>query len=275
MNVGKPQLGRMEASVPKALSMPEDMFDDLESWDDSEMPDDLGELASNSPDVSAGTAWVEADAVPPQEPTPGKIATDSKPAESLETPATAKEVKAAALQPRLGLSKVERLAMVVLVILLLLGGAFMYMFSLMRLPTQSAHAREVDFPVQGAQVTVQSAATYWRAPVTEGPDADTFRRGTVLLPEIDLKLGGSGAIRVLFRDEQRRLIGDAVTRTVSGSQQLRIPATAGFEELGMHAAYRTGASKPWTATVYEARSVSATGSDFKKLFEITISTERR
>ena len=56
---------------------------------------------------------------------------------------------------------------------------------------------------------------------------------------------------------------------------LQIAATAGFEDLGMHAAYRTGQSKPWTIEVLEAPSESAANAEFKKLFEINISTDRR
>jgi hypothetical protein len=43
----------------------------------------------------------------------------------------------------------------------------------------------------------------------------------------------------------------------------------------MHAAYRTGQSKPWTIQVLEGPSETAANAEFKKLFEINISTDRR
>jgi hypothetical protein len=43
----------------------------------------------------------------------------------------------------------------------------------------------------------------------------------------------------------------------------------------MHAAYRTGGSKPWTIEVFEAPSETTPGKDFKRLFEMNISTDRR
>ena len=110
----------------------------------------------------------------------------------------------------------------------------------------------------------------------EGPDQDTFRRGTELLPVLEISLaGGPAGIRVLFRNDERAVVGDAVTRTVRGSGTLKIPATAGFDDIGMHAAYRTGESKPWTIEVFEAASENAPSREFTKLFEMNISTDRR
>jgi hypothetical protein len=62
---------------------------------------------------------------------------------------------------------------------------------------------------------------------------------------------------------------------VRDSVRLNVPATAGFDDVGMHAAYRTGESKPWTVGVYEAPTEDAPGRDFKKVFEMDISTDLR
>jgi hypothetical protein len=203
-----------------------------------------------------------------------------------ETPAAADEdefspvkragVQAATLHPRLRLSGTERLGMIVLAAILVAGGLFAYVFILQRLPTESSRASMTDFPIQGEKVVIDAADTYWREPIQEGAGIETFRRGTRLLPIIELRItGGSGAVRVLFRNEDRLVIGDAVTRTVDGAATLKIAATAGFDDLGMHAAYRTGGSKPWTAEVFEAASVNSPGREFKRLFEMNISTARR
>jgi hypothetical protein len=171
---------------------------------------------------------------------------------------------------------VERLGMIILAALLVMGGVFAYLQSIKRLPTGSARADSGDFPIKGAMITVDSATSYWRQPVREGPETDTFRRGTALLPVLVLKIAdGRGAIRVLFRNDEGKGIGDPVTRTIQGAQTLEIPATAGFDDIGMHAAYRTGGSKPWTIEVFEATSEASAGTDIKRLFEINISTDRR
>jgi hypothetical protein len=54
-----------------------------------------------------------------------------------------------------------------------------------------------------------------------------------------------------------------------------VAATAGFEDVGMHAAYRTGQSEPWSVQVYEAPSEDTPGPAFKKLFEMNVSTDLR
>jgi hypothetical protein len=113
--------------------------------------------------------------------------------------------------------------------------------------------------------------TYWRAPA-----AGEGRIGTVLLPVIDLEIaGGPAAVRVFFRNAKGESAGDAFTRSVSGSTHLKIAATAGFDDLGMHAAYRTTDSDRWIVEVFEGPSVDAPIETFKKLFELPISTDRR
>lgn len=180
------------------------------------------------------------------------------------------------LRPHLHLSKVERIGLVTLLGLLVMSGIVISLFTFGRLPTESRRLKANDFPVNGKLVTIVSADSYWRAPVTEGKNAETFRRGTQLLPVLDITpQGGPAAIRVFFRNSDRELVGDAVNRAVQSGTTLHIAATAGFEDVGMHAAYRTGQSKPWTIEVYEAPSENSPGQDFKKLFEMNISTNRR
>jgi hypothetical protein len=43
----------------------------------------------------------------------------------------------------------------------------------------------------------------------------------------------------------------------------------------MHAAYRTGESKPWKVEVYEGGGENVSKESFVKLFEMDISAERR
>jgi hypothetical protein len=159
---------------------------------------------------------------------------------------------------------------------LIVLGAVVYSLTVLRLPSEPERAQTTDFPIQGKHLSVTSATSYWRLPITDGPQADTVRRGTELLPVLEISTsGGPAAIRVLFRNEDRTVIGDAVTRTIDSSGTFTIPATAGFDDIGMHAAYRTGRSKPWTIEVFEAPSSGSAGRDFKRLFELNISADRR
>ncbi len=278
MDVGKSRSVPSDEKNRSAMSSSYADLDDLEMWDDE--PDDIG--IGELPPVSE---------VPPAPvaggPKPSVTPPDEIPVTEKETPAMEPEetfslpprksaaTPVASLRPRLGLSGFERIGMIALGALLLAGAVYFYVFSVKRLPTETLRAETTDFPIEGERVSVESADTYWRVPVTEGPEADTVRRGTRLMPEIEMKANGHGAVRVLFRDDERQFVGDAVTRQVDGSATLRIPATAGFEDTGMHAAYRTGGTKPWTAAVYEGESVSSPGSGFKLLFEMNISTNRR
>ena len=133
-----------------------------------------------------------------------------------------------------------------------------------------------DFPIKGAHVIVDSAVSYWRSPIMEGTSPDVFRRGTVLLPIVEFAVsGGHGAIRVVFRDENRTAVGDSIIREIQGRGRIKVASTAGFEDMGMYAAYRTGGKKPWTSEVIEGPSPDASSTEFKKLFEMNLSTATR
>jgi hypothetical protein len=281
MNVGRiPSSSRGETSMSSMPSAYGDL-DDLELWDEESdeaaigdlppVPEVVSEPLPGGPQSPPGEPSAE---VP--EPLSREKTTVEEPEEFSVRPVPKDHGKpAASLRPRLDLSGFERIGIIALGAVLLAAAVYFYVFSVKRLPTESLRAETTDFPIKGGRITVESADTYWRIPVTEGPDADTVRRGTQLMPEIEMRVKGRGAVRVLFRDDERQFVGDAVTRPVDGSTTLLIPATAGFEDAGMHAAYRTGGTKPWTASVYEGESVNSPGGGFKLLFEMNISTNRR
>lgn len=263
---------------------PERDFDELENWEDTKIEEpEFAELPAELPAGKA--AEMPAKAALPEMPAAVEALPEIFTAPSPDEPDTSEDefspvirenAMPISLRPHLGLSKVERIGLISLLVILLLGGGAIFLISLNRLPSEAEKASANDFPIKGSQFTITSATSYWRAPITDGPGADTFRRDTQLLPVLEFAVtGGQGAVRVLFRNDERTVVGDAVTRPVSGSMTMKIPATAGFDDLGMHAAYRTGESKPWTIEVYEAPSENAAGKDFKKLFEMNISAVRR
>lgn len=278
MNVGQRRKGR-PSGPPSGPAKPEGEFDDLEHWEDVKLEPEIEELPeegiSEIIEPVAEETLVEVRVEEAHSESAVLASVESVVDDEL-SPATREGVAPVSLRPHLQLSKVERIGLLVLLVMLVGGGATVFLSSLNRLPTESAKAESQDFPIKGEHVTITSASSYWRAPIREGADADTFRRGTELLPVLELAVsGGPVAIRVLFRGDDQTVVGDAVTRTVHGTGRLKIPATAGFDDPGMHAAYRTGESKPWTIEVYEARTEDALGKDFKKLFEMNISTDRR
>ncbi len=249
-----------------------DDFDDLDHWDDT-IPalgssENSAEIMPEPEKIIPLPAAVTAN--PPAEPSEPQAADEAKLA-----PALPEKPIAEALHLKFGLTKLERIGLVVLLAVLVIGAASIIIYSLGSLPTGSAKVNSTDFPIKGQQFSITTADTYWRAPVTDGKSTDVIRRGTVLIPVVNLTTaGGSGAIRVIFRNHDGESIGDIVTRTVQSGQSLEIAATAGFDDIGMHAAYRTGETKPWIVEVDEAPTAAAANDDFKKLFEMNISTVR-
>ena len=143
-------------------------------------------------------------------------------------------------------------------------------------PTRPVITEGLDLPTSGDLVTINSLSTYWREPVTTGEDSDVVRRGTKLIPVVNLGLEGKpSVIRVFFRNENGIVIGDGITRSVNGPAEIKIAATAGFDDIGMHAAYRTGESPPWIVQVFEAKNPNAPREKFKLLLETEISTDIR
>lgn len=270
VNVNKAKTRAQSASSLPSTAKPGDDFDDLAHWEDSAAvvePVEPMEPAESVPQAVVSPEKFQQ--APPQAPTPVDDTDEF-------TPVAREGATPVSLRPHLSLTKIERVGMVVLLVILLVGAGALVVFSLNRLPTESARAAANDFPIKGRQLTVGSAASYWRQPILDGANPDTFRRGTILLPALTLEIAdGAAGLRVIFRNHDGESIGDIVTRTVEGGSKLEIPATAGFDDVGMHAAYRTGESKPWTVEVLEAPSADSPNDAFARLFEMNISTDRR
>lgn len=179
------------------------------------------------------------------------------------------------IRERLKLSKIEKIGLGALAAAMVATAIFFLTTTLGHVPTVSDRASRPSFPIKGSHVRISDANSYWREPVRTGPDAETVRRGTLLIPVLTLEVeGGPCAIRAFFRDDKGEFVGDGVTRA-AGSGKFEIAATAGLDDLGAHAAYRTGETKPWKIEIFEAPSVDSSRQEFRKLLELTISTDRR
>lgn len=174
------------------------------------------------------------------------------------------------------LSKIEKIAISGLLAALVVAATFTFVHFSNRVPTRSPLSEKIDFPVSGKLIEITAAATYWREPVTSGEKADVVRRGTKLIPVLKITMKAKPcAVRIFFRNEEGIVVGDGITRIVSGDTELTIPATAGFDDIGMHAAYRTGESIPWVVQIYEGPNRGASREKFDKVLETEISTDIR
>jgi hypothetical protein len=260
---------------------PSEDLDELDNWESPEYEPPILQIHPSF--VSGSTPLVEPQASDDEEfvvkaspPEISAVAVSSVDAMDEFSPAARENAVPVSLVPHLKLSKVERIGLWVLLGVLLIGGSLVVLNISHRLPTDTGRAKPSDFPVKGRHTEILSAETFWRAPITEGENAETFRRGTQLLPVVKLTSAGApAAVRVFFRDPDGVMMGDAVTRAIRPGTPLQMAATSGFDDVGMHAAYRTGQSKPWTIEVREAPAETSPNADFKKLFEIEVSTDRR
>ncbi len=266
-----------EPRKPSVRATSSEDFDDLDQWEE---PVAIAP-AKPAPATIPPSAFKEMprpesdDEAPPRQaaetaPRNAKIEDDrdefSTPIRSGEKPSVA------ALRPALHLNPLERLGLAVLVLLLIAAAAVFYISTIRQIPSDSGRVEADDFPIQGAQVEALAAVTYWREPV----NTDTVQRETLLIPVAEFATrGGPAVLRIFFRNEHGDLVGDAVTRSVQGEEKLKIAATAGFDDLGKHAAYRTGQTEPWTLEVLEAPAGNPTAADFKRLFVMNIGAELR
>lgn len=171
------------------------------------------------------------------------------------------------------LNNVEKIAISSLFTALALGATLTIIHFFNTVPTRPFVAEKINYPVTGKIVEIRAASTYWRAPVTTGENTDVVRRNTKLIPVLKLNLSSkSGAIRVFFRNEDGLVIGDSISRVVSGESEVSITATAGFDDVGMHTAYRTGDIRPWVVEVFEGPDATAPRETFRKVLETEIST---
>ena len=285
VNVGKARAAIQNEKLAAAQTRPESTFDALDDWEEPaalatpvEAPVDplVAEEPVSSPSLDPEPAELLPE-LSPTAPSQVALANGEKTSEPDEfSVQTRKDATPVSLRPRMGLSKLERVGLISLVALLVFGGGVIFFSAIGGLPSSSEFARIVKFPVKGKHLSALSASTFWRAPITTGPRRDTVRRGTELLPVITLSVqGGPAALRVFFRDSDGKVVGDAVTLAVDSDTSLELGATAGFEEAWMFDAYKTSDGKPWTIEVLEAPSINSPGTEFKRLFEMNVTSERR
>jgi len=182
-----------------------------------------------------------------------------------------------AASPRKPIFSRQEAVSIGVVALLLLVCAGYFMFNAFRdLPRSVDPHAMPDMPIKGGHLVITAAETYWREPVTTGPDAEVVQRGARLIPVIEIHANsGDSTLRIQFRNSEGTLVGDPVTRAVNGRVHLTVPSTSGFDELHIHNAYRAGLVDPWTVEVLEAPANTTAGSAFRLLSTFPIASDRR
>ncbi|MEY3394927.1 MAG: hypothetical protein RL346_1163 [Verrucomicrobiota bacterium] len=170
----------------------------------------------------------------------------------------------------------EKLSLLAMVTVILGAAALAIHYFNAKIPVKSPISKDLELPVEGERFTVTSVETFWRKPNTQGDNPDIVRRGIELAPVLRIHISGSkGAIRIFFRDSNGRMIGDSISRSVSGNKTEEWIATDGFTSLGDYASYRTGENPRWMIHVFEGPSVDAPFAQFKPLLETKMSADIR
>ena len=260
--------------TPKAHDLDElDSLDDLDETKTSDANEPTAKKEFKSKLSTTALAKEEKLAAEEKETAPKEQAPEKKPdSEEIEAGAEEKESTPFSFSTY---SKTEKLSVCILAAVLLLGGILSVIYFSNKVPTKPIIAEAIDFPVEGKRISITDAVSYWREPnIANG---DIVKRDTKLIPVLDISLTAKKptALRIFFRNDTGDVVGDGVTREVTGETKFSVPATAGFDDIGMHAAYRTGGSPPWFIQVYEGPDINASREQFSKVLEMEISTDRR
>lgn len=249
-------------------------FNELDSWEsDDSLASGLDE-ADAVPVVSNEVRLVPPPLEPRVDSAEESPQVENEPSLGIELPDAEAVDEDAGKGLKISIKPVEWLGLGLLLILLLLTGFFALRWMIGDYSKATVGGTYKEFPVNGARVVLVGGDFYWRAPVLEGENRDTVRRGTRLIPVVELKVkGGPAAIRLRFKDDEGTYIGDPLTVSVSGEVTEEFAGTAGFEDIGMHAAYRIGETDPWTVEVFEAESVNSRGEDFSLIHEFELSAD--
>ena len=261
------------------------------------------EDAPGTPEDDAGTpAEPDGEETPAPEPTtagagtedPAKESTsDPEPADTTRVendsdefsppPSAATPVSLPKLSTLLPQARQERIGLTAMAVAIIAIGIWWLTSLFSDVTTTRLGDDQPDLPAKGRFAEIDSAESFWRTPVTSGENRDRVRNDVVIVPVITLELNDAtnGIIRVNFRDSEGNFIGDTVNRpfangvfTDSQSATVEFIATDGFKEISDYHSYRVGTER-WTAEVLEGPSEAAPGSEFKPLFTLPISPERR
>lgn len=260
--------------MPKISPLLEDIGE-LDDWDDDDVPvPPSPPLAEGAPAATEPGSDLEESPPPSVDAVVPVPATTDAPAKVLEE--SLAPGQKAQNRRKTSLSFQEKASLAVLGLMLVIGAGFFLVNAFRDLPRIVDPYEMPGLPAEGGHLAITAAESYWRLPVTTGPDADVVQRGVALIPVLEITVSGQNAVlRLQFHDSEGNPAGDPITQSVSGTAELTIPSTAGLEDLNIHHAYRTGLVEPWTVEILEAPAGTTAGSAFHHLASFPISTLRR
>ena len=121
--------------------------------------------------------------------------------------------------------------------------------------TEDTSLSSVDFPAKGSLLTINQIDAIWRDP----KPGEKVRPGANIVPALTLTFGGgTGYVRILFRDEEGTIRGDVVVEQVSGG---KIGGSAEFTAVcseGLSTSMRliecqAGREEPWRVEIHESQ----------------------
>lgn len=262
--------------MPKISPLLEEIGE-LDDWDDDDADAPVLPMPPHAVDAPADQPVADIHAPPP----PSADAEVPAPTTASAPPKVLEETLASTSQKaqnrrKASISFQEKASLAVLALLIVAGAGFFLINAFRDLPRIVDPYEMPTLPVEGSHLAITAAESYWRLPVTTGPDADVVQRGIALIPVLEITVSGQNAVlRLQFHDSEGSPAGDPITQAVRGSTQLTIPSTAGLEDLNIHNAYRTGLVEPWTVEILEAPAGTTAGSAFNRLATFPVSILRR
>jgi hypothetical protein len=156
--------------------------------------------------------------------------------------------------------------------LLVIGGVFYFLLR-SALPSDSGSQARLkpNLPIKGEKVTIEALDMDWK---DEGSDSLAGGlKASTLFPRVSMRFapGGSGAVRIFFRNEREQLVGDSVDlEPGGGSAEHVVTCTAGLRSRLEYDVLRTQDAARWTLEIHEGPKVGAPLSEFTLLSRLAI-----
>ncbi len=247
-----------------------DIIDSLDQHHSSQEMEELPDIANKNVDelLASATAEVKAEESGEQLIVPTPSSTPKK--------ETTKESRSTA-------EKIATLACYLAII-----GVFGYLihYASKQHNFDTAKSYEANTPAQGEYASIVNIETWWAE-----PESDNTKFGVILVPSATITLGAdstSGVIRSVFYSDEEGLLGklkpkgDPFTHAFkngkflsTGTNQVTVYGTDGFEELAHFIFYRGQSDDRWTIEVKEAPSVQTELDGFKAVAKAPIDPIRK
>ena len=204
---------------------------------------------------------------------------DPEPSRS-PSPSAEKPVKVKERRKITKVSLIEKIS--ILAVLTCLGGVAAWGLTLYykHAPEGELITFDTDFPIQGDSVTVSEVDTWWRAPIREGENTDRGVRLPInLIPCARIKIQDTqnALLWVTFRNGAKDLVGDPINLAISngkfvtsGTEEVEIHSTSGFQNASEINAYAIGDIDPWSIVVVEAKDGEEFSSDSDPFLKVRI-----